>query len=214
MARGDLPEDITGSSVPPGSGTQAVTHGITLEWENPSVARPSPLANLLAVRATPVVVIGCAGLALAMVATGSGLWTSPSRDSTAAGVFDDAMPAPVVRAMPEVAPAAQSVPEAAVARVVAPDVAPAWNVVRASYEPSRGAAARPGDLDILAATAAMPTGSVTLPAADAGEEKSEPPGPPASRGAAAVRRAAGLTSVNKARERMRNTKWTSTFFND
>ncbi len=214
MARGDLPENFTGSAVPPGPATQAATNGIMLEWQNSSVARASPMANLLATGARPVVVIGCAGMALAMAAAASGMWTSPSRDSTAAGVFEEAMPAPVVRARPDKAAAAPSVPDAPVARIVGPDVAPAWNVVHASYEPSRGAAARPSDLDILAATAAMPTGSLALPAADAGDDKGGHAGPTASRGAVVVRRAAGLTSVNKARERIRNTKWTSTFFND
>lgn len=219
MAPGPEQESSTGKADSPTPAGQAATHTITLDWQTAPGRRPSPLAHPIRTGPGSGVVIACAGATVVLVAGGAiGLWAvqcNSSRPGSLHDLVEIPRTAPAVRVAPPAAAAAPSAPIAIAAPVVGPDVAPATNLIRATIEPPRGApppALLPRPVDILAATAAMPTGSITPAATVADEPTSEQLAAAASQGAQAVRRASGLASATKARARLRNTKWTSTFF--
>lgn len=218
MAPGPEQESSTGEADSPPPALQAATHTITLDWQTAPGRRSSPLAHPIRTGPGSGVVIACAGVTVVLVAGGAiGLWAlqcNSSRRDSLHDLVEIPRPPPAARVAPPAA-AASSTTNAIAAPVVAPDVAPATNLVRATIEPPRGALppaplSRP--LDILAATAAMPTGSIAPATTAVDEPTSEQLPAAASQGSHAVRRASGLASATKARTRLRNTKWTSTFF--
>lgn len=220
MAPGPEQESSTGKADSPAPAGQPATHTITLDWQTAPGARRSPPAHPIRTGPGSGVVIACAGATVVLVAGGAiGLWAVQCNSSRTGSLHDlvdiPRTAPPAMGAAPPAAAAAPRAPFAVAAPVVGPDVAPAMNLVRATIEPPRGApppAPLPGPVDILAATAAMPTGSITPATTAVDEPTGEQLAAAASQGTQAVRRASGLASATKARTRLRNTKWTSTFF--
>lgn len=219
MAPGPAHEISTDKAHSPTPAVQAATRTITLDWQTAPGSRPSPLSHAVRTGPRSGVVIACAGVTVVLVAGGAfGLWVvqcNASRHGSLHDLVEIPRTAPAMRVAPQAAIVAPSAPIAIAAPVVGPDVAPATNLIRATIEPARGGLPPPPlprPVDILAATAAMPTGSITPATTAVDEPTSEQLAAAASQGTRAVRRASGLASATKARTRMRNTKWTSTFF--
>ena len=217
MAPGPEPESLADVDPRQGHICQPGANEITLDWQVPPSGRRSSAYDLLETGPSKGIALGCAGFALAMMACGAIWWTAVPPVSARDDMFELPRSIPTVRATPQAAAVPPSVPPVASSLdngpVVGPDVAPAWNIMLTANEPSRDMARPTSKLDILTEAAATPTGSIPLGATGAEEEPNEHQALPARRGALGVRRAAGLDSANKARDRQRNTKWTSTFFN-